>query len=539
MTDRVSRTFQLSLQSITMKLIIILFTFFVIEFVQCVPLVDQILPASTEEADDSSVRLWKSKVLGKKMKTYRLPNNSIPLRYDLWLKTEVDKEIFNFSGRVKIHIKVLEPTQIITLHMRRIVITKVDFLDVSGSLITGNIAFDYDKHFEFLELTLPTQRNVNDELILDIAYTGVSKRDGLGFCHSSYRDFEDKQDVFYASTQFRMASLRYAMPCYDEPAIRAVIGLEIQHTRSYHAISNMPVVSRTDVDGTDHVTTKFQDTIAMPTYLLNFIIFNVDHVSNHMMNYGDFAVGFAGKVLRKFEELFGIDFPLAKMHDAAIDSDGAEAMENIELPKYLEMILLKQPTISESAIMGEITFEIANIYFGNIVASNWWSHVWLSEGLASLFEYCISSLIDPKMYSIKKMKPLAAYAFEINDTTPLNFHAEIPWTIRKKFYKTSYRKSSAMLLMIMEAMTKPTFMKGLKFFLTDMYLKAATPDDFHRNLQKAYDEDFPGNNVNLSAAMSSWEDQAGYPTIHVTKTNGGFLLNQTRLGGGSEVYSID
>ena len=86
-----------------MKVIITLFTFFVIEFVQSVPLVDQILPASTEKSNVSSVRLWKPKVLGKKMKTYRLPNNSIPLRYDLWLKTEVDQEILLFRSSENSH----------------------------------------------------------------------------------------------------------------------------------------------------------------------------------------------------------------------------------------------------------------------------------------------------------------------------------------------------------------------------------------------------------------------------------------------------
>ena len=110
-----------------MKLNIILCAFLQIKFVQSVPLADQMLSSSTEKFDDSLVTY--------KIPTYRLPNNSIPLRYDLWLKTEVDKEISDFSGRVKIHIKVLEPTQIITLHMRQIYIAKVDLLDVSGALV--------------------------------------------------------------------------------------------------------------------------------------------------------------------------------------------------------------------------------------------------------------------------------------------------------------------------------------------------------------------------------------------------------------------
>ena len=38
--------------------------------------------------------------------------------------------------------------------------------------------------------------------------------------------------------------------------------------------------------------------------------------------------------------------------------------------------------------------------------------------------------------------------------------------------------------------------------------------------------------------MRTWEDQAGYPNIHVEKIPGGFNLTQTRFGGGDEIYSV-
>ena len=557
MIDRVSKTIQSSLQSITMKWNIVLFAFLVIEFVQSVPLVDQILPASADMFNASLVTRTPIR-LNKDSKTYRLPNNSIPLRYDLWLKTEIDKEILDFYGRVKIHIKVLEPTQIITLHMRRLDITKIDLLDVSGALVSENLDLDYDEEFEFLEITLPTQRNVNDELILDIDYTGFLRNVKLGFYRTSYRDIENDKKVFYAATNFAATYARYAMPCYDEPAIGAVIGLEIRHTKNYHAVSNMPVVSRTDVGGTNHVTTKFQDTIAMPTNLLAFVISDLGFVSNNVttgqriyvnprnlgINFGDFAVRFVGPVLRKFEENFGIDYPLPKIEHAAINGFSLEALENNGLISYLPFILLHHdadPVYLKMEIIEVIIHEVAHQFFGKIVAPNWWSYSWINEGLATLFAFYIPSLIYPENQHMERMRNFVDRAYDLDvverNALPLNFYVESPFHIRRKFEKIN-NKGSAMLLMFMGAITVPTFMKGLNNYLTDMYLKAATPDDLHRNLQKAYDEDFPGKNVNLGVMMSTWEDQAGYPMIHVTKINGRFHLNQSRFGGGSEVYSI-
>ena len=543
-----------------MKLRILLFLFLTNKFVQSVPLADQTLPSSTKVLNDSLVTS-KKEILDKKFKTYRLPNNSIPHRYDLWLKTEVDKKNFNFSGRVEIHIKVLEPTQIITLHCRQIFITKIDLLDVSRAVISESLHFQYEPIIDFLEITLPTQGTMNEELVLVITYTGELRSDNLGFFRTTYSDFESDKDVWYATTQFQMTEARSAMPCYDEPAIRAVMGLEIQHTKNYHAISNMPALNRSDVDGTDYVTTKFQDTIPMQTYLLAFVISDFDYVSNNDVTTeqriyadpekikrgdGDFALSVVGPVLRKMEKLFGVNYPLPKMDHVAIDYFYYGAMENIGLVNYNPTNLLyhqiEQDEDSKMNIIEVISHELAHQFFGNIVTPNWWSYTWLNEGFATLFQFYIPSLIYPEDQHMEQLQTFLDEAFEIDvvdyAAVPLNFYVETPEKIESKFNKISYRKGAAMLLMFMEAMTVPTFMKGLKFYLTDMYLKSATPDDLHRNLQKAYDEDFPGNNLNLGVMMSTWEDQAGYPMIHVTKTSGGFYLNQSRFGGGSEVYSI-
>ena len=546
-SDKDSKIIQSSLQFIKMKLNVILFTFLLIEFVQSVPFVDQILP--------KSVKTRYPDLKYGQIKTHRLPNNSIPLRYDLWLKTEADEKNFNFSGRVKIHIKVLEPTQIITLHSQQIVITKIDLLDVSGSLITDNLVFDYDEDFDFLKITLPTKAIVSDELMLDIAYTSVLSKGYSDFDIDKYHDTANKINIWFVTTQFEMTGARSAMPCYDEPAIRAVIGLEIQHTKNYGVISNMPVVSRTDVDGTDHVTTKFQDTIPIPSYMLAFAFSDFDSITNFdvtneqrmyadqektVLSFGDFAVDAVLPVLRKFKELFGIDYPLSKMDHASLES--MKKIEVLTHQRISMMYLYARSDYLNTDFIEKITEDLAHQFFEYIVAPKWWSYSWLNEGLVNLFKFYIPSLIYPENHHMENLKNFVDFAFDLDvverNALPLNFYAETPAGHRLKYDSVSSPKGASLLIMFMEAMTVPSFMKGLKFYLTDMYLKSATPDDLQRNLQKAYDEDFPSNNVDLGAMMSTWGDQAGYPMIHVTKTSGGFHLNQSRFGGGSEVYSI-
>jgi aminopeptidase N len=71
-----------------------------------------------------------------------------------------------------------------------------------------------------------------------------------------------------------------------------------------------------------------------------------------------------------------------------------------------------------------------------------------------------------------------------------------------------------------------------------MYFKPATPQDLHRNIQKAYDTDNPGNTLDINKIMTTWEDQAGYPLLKVSKSGTNFVITQERYGGGNEIYSI-
>lgn len=63
--------------------------------------------------------------------------------------------------------------------------------------------------------------------------------------------------------------------------------------------------------------------------------------------------------------------------------------------------------------------------------------------------------------------------------------------------------------MFQESLTPSTFSKGLNYYLNDNYLQSATPQKLHAGLQRAYDEDYPRNPLNIDMLMGMWENQAG------------------------------
>lgn len=506
----------------------------------------------------------KLKVLADEVLNYRLPTDTTPIRYDLWLKTDVDKAIFEFSGRVKIHIKVVVPTQQITLHHRQLTIDNIDLLAADKALVESNLDFEYDSKVEFLKVLLSRTMTAGEVLILDISYRGTLRSDSSGFYRSSYqRNDVFGETVWLATTQFEHTDSRHGMPCYDEPGIRAVTSVQIQHDKSYNAISNMPIISRETVEGTDYVTSKFEDTPPMQTYLLAFVISDFGYISNNEVDVpqrvfakpqsiargdADFALSVVDPILRKYQEHFGINYPLPKMDHVAISDYIWGAMENFGLVTYLEERILYNPETAPNreqalTLIQLVGHEYAHQYFGNIVSPKWWTYTWLSEGFARFYECYINSLIFPENDHMERFRNFeTAYAFMTDNaeynTVPMNHPVESPAEIFSKFNQISYQKGGSVIRMFQQALGVSTFTKGLSYYLNEMYYNSATPDDLHRSLQKAYDEDFPGNNFNIAEHMKTWEDQAGYPVVHVERTSTKFRLIQKRSDGGDEIYSI-
>lgn len=273
--------------------------------------------------------------------TYRLPNNSIPLSYDLRLTTDIDKAVFNFTGAVKIHIKIIDESQEIVLHYRQTTIEVINLWSGDGTtIISSNLPYEQIPVFEFLVITLPNNYLPGDELVLEINYSCEHRDDGAGFYRGSYN--QNGQQIWYAATQFEIDDARHAMPSYDEPGIRAPINLTIKHGKAYTAVANTDIEEILE-DG-DYFVTKFLPTPSIQTYLLAFLVSDFDYVNAtntripqriyarpEMIEngFGDFAATVVGPILQGLEEHLRVDFPLSKMDHVGLTVFNFGAMENI------------------------------------------------------------------------------------------------------------------------------------------------------------------------------------------------------------------
>lgn len=211
--------------------------------------------------------------------SYRLPNNTWPLHYDIYLQTSIHTGNTIFNGVVRININVLENTNSITLHSRLHIIQGLNLFTSNGSDFSTSLTYTYDSDLEFLTILSSTELVAGEELIIQVTYIGIlndfSQR---GFISNSYDDATTGQTVWMAQSHLQPVNTRHAFPCFDEPRYRQTITLRIEHDASYRAISTMPALTVQE-SSQNYVVTTFDTTPVMPIIILTFSVNRLDFIS--------------------------------------------------------------------------------------------------------------------------------------------------------------------------------------------------------------------------------------------------------------------
>lgn len=120
-----------------------------------------------------------------------------------------------------------------------------------------------------------------------------------------------------------------------------------------------------------------------------------------------------------------------------------------------------------------------------------------------------------------------AISVDVNDILPpLNYYVESPEDIQGKFDFITYFKGAIVLRMFHEAFSEATWRRGCSYFIGSRAFGSATPEDLFDGLQRAYDEDYPGNNNSVDALMRPWLEFNGFPVVTINRTVDGLIVSQ-------------
>jgi aminopeptidase N len=148
-----------------------------------------------------------------------------------------------------------------------------------------------------------------------------------------------KDDEFHYmfSTQFESCDARRAIPCFDEPNLKATFDVEIEVPKDQIALSNMPEKEIKSSKRDGFHTVVFERTPIMSTYLLAWAIGDFEYVeafterkyngknipvrvytTRGLKEQGNFALENCHKIVDYFSEVFQIDYPLPKVDLLAV-----------------------------------------------------------------------------------------------------------------------------------------------------------------------------------------------------------------------------
>ena len=180
---------------------------------------------------------------------YRLPKNLVPYHYNILVKPQFVNLVNNgytYEGEVTISFRCIEDTNRLIFHINKLLIVNstLKVTSLTDTPFTDIVGFSWTNDFErqFFVANLAQTFKANNNYTVFVQFTGYLTDDNAGFYRSSYLD-NNQQRRWLLASQMEPTDARKSFPCFDEPALKAVFVMRVEHLPDYNAISNMPVLT--------------------------------------------------------------------------------------------------------------------------------------------------------------------------------------------------------------------------------------------------------------------------------------------------------
>jgi aminopeptidase N len=275
----------------------------------------------------------------------RLPKDVVPERYEVAITPNM--KTMSIAGRESVTLRIRANTDRLVFNSLNETLTRVRF---DGKPV-ASVASDDKEQLTTVRLAHPAGVGAH-RLSFDYRGKIETRPQGLFLQPYAYAGGRSGQML---STQMESTDARRLIPCWDEPAFRAVFDLTFTVPSGWATVSNMPVARRTVHAALQ--TVRFQPTPKMPSYLVEFTGGDLGHISGRSGSTelgvwavrgqeanGRYALANATQILADYNDYFGYTFPLPKLDSISIPGGFSGAMENWGAITYQEEVLLLPPS---------------------------------------------------------------------------------------------------------------------------------------------------------------------------------------------------
>jgi aminopeptidase N len=339
----------------------------------------------------------------------------------------------------------------------------------------------------------------------------------------------NRNDEFLYSL-FVPARASLALPCFDQPDLKARWTFSLTVPAEWTAVSNGREVSRSPGAEPGWQEITFAESEPLSTYLAAFAAgkFSIETAVRDGREFRMFhRETDAAKVARNSPAIFdlharalawledytGIKYPWGKFDLVAIPSFQFGGMEHAGAIFYNASGLLLDEAATKNQLLGRaavIAHETAHMWFGDLVTMRWFNDVWMKEVFANFMAAKIANPSFPDVnHELRFLYQHYPSAYEVDRTEGAN-------PIRQELANLNeagslygaiiYQKAPIVMRQLELLMGADAFRDGLREYLKGHAFGNATWPD----LVTVLDARTP---VDLVAWSRAWVDEPGRPTI--------------------------
>jgi len=476
----------------------------------------------------------------------RLPDTVVPSHYDLHLYPNADQ--LSFAGEVQIDVRVAGAVPEIVLNAKGLVFDEARLDAGRLAIVTLDPALE-QASLKFAGGVSPGAHR------LRIRYHGAIARNTLGFFAMDYESPTGRHRTL--ATNFEPASERMLMPSWDEPGLKATFRVTVDVPADRMAVGNMPVEAETPLP--NHMKrVRFAPTPKMSTYLLFLGIGDFERISESAdgvavgvvvakgdAERGRYALGQAARLIRYYNDYFGVHYPLPKLDLVAAPGEiEGGSMENWGAILYSQKHVLfdaENSTENDRQLVFEVvSHEMAHQWFGDLVTMSWWDNLWLNEGFARWMQTKAADDLNPQWETGLQASSVAEQGMRA-DAKPSTHPIEQPVASAAEaelaFDEITYDKGATVIGMLESYVGADRFRDGVRLYMRKHAFGNTVSNDLWQALQAAAGKPVEG-------IAEDFTRRPGLPLVSVELErqepgSGRAQLSQTRFfeahrGGGAE-----
>ena len=465
----------------------------------------------------------------------KLPKTVIPVHYAIELTPDLGS--LALAGVEVVDVEVRAPTA-------RLILNAVNMTFGSASIDDNaqrvDIALDAASETATLSFAQPLAAGAHR---LRIAFTARINKFDRGLFYVDYPTDNGVKRMI--SSKLEPSEARRIFPCWDEPAFKASIALDVIVPQTFLAVGNMPV-TREETVAPNLKRVSFAATPKMSSYLFVFtagelerITADADGVTVGVVTTagksakGRFALENAVKLLDYYNDYFGAKYPLPKLDLIAVPGGFGGAMENWGGITFFESRLLFDPATNADtarrSIFGILAHEMAHQWFGDLVTMGWWDNLWLNEGFASWMQVKAAEHLYPQWQSWLNSNSQKQFAMALDarrTSHPIQQPVADESEAMAAFDGITYSKGQALIRMLESYLGAQAFRDGIRKYMAAHAYGNTTTADLWQALESAAGKPVTG-------IAASFTEQDGVPlVIAETACDGGrqrMALRQDRF----------